>query len=235
VAQELRKTVDFIQVAQRSVSLLASRPLFFLLISAPVLLTQLARFASGPTFIITIFVPIIVDAALFHAVYVRANGGEPDFTASYKRVRQRIGALLEYELRYFGAILLLAITIVGIPWAIRTAVQWSLGGQAVILNGESATDAIGHSRQLVKGLWWQITGAALLVFVAIGWVGSVAMFVWPRGDSGSILSAAWSLVTVPSLATFWTLVYLRLAEQDGSAPVPEAISLPGVPPAPAAP
>lgn len=84
MAQEVWKTVDFIQVAQRSLSLLASRPLIFLLIAAPVLLTQLARFASGPTFIITIFIPVIVEAALFHAIYVRANGGEPDFAASYK-------------------------------------------------------------------------------------------------------------------------------------------------------
>ncbi len=141
---------------------------------------------------------------------------------------KRIGPLLEYEIRFFGAVFLLAITIVGIPWAIRTAVQWSLGAHAVILNGESATDAISHSRRLVNGLWWQIAVTALLAFVAIGWAGSVAVFVWPRGDAGTIVSAAWSLVTVPSLAALWTLLYLRLAEQDGSAPVPDI----DMPPAP---
>jgi hypothetical protein len=66
---------------------------------------------------------------------------------------------------------------------------------------------------------------ALLAWLLFGWVSGVAFFVWPRGDSGSIMSAAWSLVTVPSLATFWTLVYLRLAEQDPSAPGPEARGL----------
>jgi hypothetical protein len=48
---------------------------------------------------------------------------------------------------------------------------------------------------------------ALLAWLLFGWVSGVAFFVWPRGDSGSIMSAAWSLVTVPSLATFWTLVF----------------------------
>lgn len=156
---------------------------------------------------------------------MRSKSGTPGVFASYRYVLKRIGPLLEYEIRFFGAVLLLAITIVGIPWAIRTAVQWSLGGHAVILNGESATDAITHSRRLVKGVWWQIAGIALIALVAIGSVGSVAVFAWPRGDAGTIVSAAWSLVTVPALATFWTLVYLRLAEQDGSAPVFEAQAL----------
>jgi hypothetical protein len=66
----------------------------------------------------------------------------------------------------------------------------------------------------------------LLVWLAVASVGGVANFVWPRGDSGTIVSAAWSLVSVPSLATFWTLVYLRLAEQDQSAPDPKALKPP---------
>jgi hypothetical protein len=225
VDEDARKTLDLFETVERTVRLLVSAPHIFLLIAAPNLLVQLAQYASGPTFLITIFIPILVNAALFHAVFVRASGGEPDFARSYKRVRERIGPLLEYELRFIGAVVLLAITIVGIPWAIRTGVRWSFGGQAVILNNESAKDAISHSCRLVKGLWWQIAGTGLLAFLAIGWVGAVAGFGWPRGDAATIVSAAWSLVTVPSLAALWTLLYLRLAEQDGSAPVLEGQEL----------
>ncbi|HEY8767719.1 MAG TPA: hypothetical protein VIP09_10755 [Dehalococcoidia bacterium] len=130
--------------------------------------------------------------------------------------------MLEYALRFVGAVFLLAITVVGIPFAIRTLVRWSLGSQAVLLNNESAKDAISHSCQLVKGLWWQVAGAGLLVFFASGLVGQIAFFVWPRGAPGTIVSAIWEVLSVPFQTAFWTLAYLRLAEQDESAPALEA-------------
>lgn len=115
--------------------------------------------------------------------------------------------------------MLLLITLVGIPFAIRTLIRWSFGAQAVILNQETAKDAITHSCRLVKGLWWQIAGAGLLLLLPVGLVNVVAAFFWPRGLSGTILTSVLGLFTGPIWAAFWTLLYLRLAEQDGSTPV----------------
>ena len=49
-----------------------------------------------------------------------------------------------------GMVLLLTITIVGIPFAIRRFVRWSLFAEACMLEDPSARDSLSRSSELVK-------------------------------------------------------------------------------------
>ena len=59
---------------------------------------------------------------------------------------------------------LLAITVIGIPWAIRLFVRWNFAIYAVMLNDQNAKAAISFSCDLVTGRWWQMAGLLLATF-----------------------------------------------------------------------
>lgn len=65
----------------------------------------------------------------------------------------------------FGMVLLLTITIVGIPFAIYRFIRWSLFAEACMLDDLSATESLRRSSELVKGRWWRTFGFTALVDV----------------------------------------------------------------------
>ncbi len=64
-----------------------------------------------------------------------------------------------------GTVLLLTITVVGIPIAIHRFIRWSLFAEACMLDDLSATDSLRRSSVLVRGRWWRTLGFTVLVDV----------------------------------------------------------------------
>lgn len=122
--------------------------------------------------------------------------------------------------RQLGAILLLAITIVGIPLAIRIFVRWFLGTQGVVLRGLDAKDAISLSCHLAEGRWWRLALLMLLVPLLIAGP-SIAAFLF-LGYPGSLtVSIPLTFALAPLLGCFWTLLFLNLEERtQAGAPDP---------------
>ena len=60
-------------------------------------------------------------------------------------------------------VILLTITVVGIPLAVHRFVRWSLFAQACMLDDLSATDSLRRSSQLVRGEWLRTFGFTALV------------------------------------------------------------------------
>ena len=98
-----------------------------------------------------------------------------------------VGAAFEQATRrflpYLGSSLLLmlvvgvlAITIIGIPFAIYFGIRWSFYGQAVIIEETSATNALKRSRELVRGTWWRIFGIVLAIFLIAFMIQTVLQF-----------------------------------------------------------
>ena len=86
-------------------------------------------------------------------------------------------------LSYLGSFLLwilvagiLTITIIGIPFAIYFLVRWEFYGQAVLIEGTSATRALRRSSELVKGTWWRVLGIMLAIVLLSFMIQTVLQF-----------------------------------------------------------
>ena len=60
-------------------------------------------------------------------------------------------------------VVVLAVTIVGIPFALYFAVRWGFFVETLLLEGVSARDALRRSSELVTGMWWRMCGMLLAV------------------------------------------------------------------------
>lgn len=204
----------------RSLRLYRSHPFTLLEISAFGVIPTMGSYLVPTTwtgwvvFQIPFFVALqVVYAALVYAAASFASERDvptTDTVGAYRMALRELPDIVEVLARQFGAAILLAITIVGIPWAVRLFVRWHFAIYAVLLNDQNAKGGISFSCQLVTGRWWQIAGL-LLATSAPGIV--LSLWVLPLTQSTLSSTAFWviySLVSTPLIATFWTLQFLEL-------------------------
>ncbi len=134
---------------------------------------------------------------------------------AYRRVLRRLRPLTRGMLTELGTVILLTITVVGIPVAIHRFIRWSLFAEACMLDDLSATDALRRSSLLVRGHWWRTFGFTTLVDV-------LAILSGPLFGVGLLLLTDHSLnfinlatalvytITVPYAAIQLTLYYFDL-------------------------
>ncbi len=162
--------------------------------------------------ILQLAVSLLVGAALISALAWIDKGQEFTFSTAYDAAFDRFWTLLGAELRALAIVLLLAATIIGLPWAIQRMVRWLFVLQAVILDGTSASDALSKSASAVEGRWWRTFG----IVIVIGLITSVPtgllaglLTLTPPLVAGTINSAANALV-LPFAITAATLLYVDL-------------------------
>lgn len=194
----------------------------------PFTLTEIAAFALvpdlGTRFLaatpawVLLWVPFFIAQELVRAALVYAAASFTDMTVTapadvleaYRTALTKLRDIVEQLLRLGGATLLLAITIVGIPWAIRLLVRWNFAVYAIILNDLNAKQAISFSCDLVTGRWWQIFGLGVAT-LAPGVLIYLALLILAQSPlAGLIYTAAYTLVAGPLIATFWTFMFLEL-------------------------
>ena len=112
-------------------------------------------------------------------------------------------------------VILLSITIIGIPVAILFSVRWFFIMQTASLERCGPAGALVRSSDLVRGNWWRVFGIMSLILItfgiANGIVGSVLGLI---PYVGPVVTA---ILFAPVLIIFQTLLYhdLRL-RHDGS-------------------
>lgn len=108
--------------------------------------------------LITLIAPGVIYATAHLVRKERANF----FSAvwrTYRDIPQVAGAYVYNTL----IVILLSLTIVGIPFAIYRGVQWAYSAHAVILDGATPRGARHVSRNVIKGDWLRTLGMGLLV------------------------------------------------------------------------
>jgi hypothetical protein len=151
----------------------------------------------------------------------RAVRAADAFRAAFERLRALVGA----GARQLGAVALLTLTVVGVPFAIRRYVCWSLFAEACALEDRTATGSLRRSGELVAGQWWRTFGFTGLVVVLAALSGpllGVALLLL-TDQSLNFINVAGALVytvTVPYAAIALTLYYFDLEARG--APVPAA-------------
>ncbi len=127
-------------------------------------------------------------------------------------------------LSIFGVVML-AMTVIGIPFALRFLVTWTFVQQEVLFTDRSIRESFTHSTNLVRGHWWRTVRTMvplLLILTVMGPLLGLALIFTPLpllavNLIGSVVFA----VVIPFVTTGTTLLYFDLqarARQEGLVP-----------------
>jgi hypothetical protein len=175
-----------------------------------------------------LFASVIATAAVA-VILSELDAGRPHNAGqAYRQVLERWRSLTKGMATELGMVLLLSITVVGIPFAIHRFTRWSLFAEACMLDDLSANESLHRSSELVKGHWWRTFGFTALVdtlAILSGPLLGVGLLLL-TDHSLTFINLAAALVytfTVPFAAIQLTLYYFDLearsagdAEVDGS-------------------
>jgi len=155
---------------------------------------------------------------------VRDGRADLSVSETLSRVRPRmnalaIGGILASIAITIGFILLIVPGLVLLTW-------WLLIVPVIMLEGRSATESFGRSRELVRGNGWNVFGLIVLTVVILIVAGIVLGIVlalvlnFLSDDLAQYISSVISnTIFTPFVAAGWTLAYYHLREEQ-TAPAP---------------
>ncbi len=157
---------------------------------------------------------LVLVGAPFVAVLRRLDAGEPaGVQPALREVLPLVPRLLLVDLLAVVALALLMATVIGIPFAVKKAVDWAFAGQEVVFEGRKARAALAGSSRNVRGRWWRIAMVVLALFIVGALLGPLAASVlivltdaplWTINVAGLLVFA----LTLPYMVTTLTLLYL---------------------------
>ena len=227
---QLRRPRDLSQIVDTSLSLYRrnfGELLAIAAVSLPgPLVIAIARIAISDwatELIVTslLYIPMLVLGLVVSAAIVRAiadidEGLPADFYRSFRQVLDRLGDLLLAAVRVIVVPVLIAMTIVGIPFAVYLWIRWSFFSQAVVIENQAPREAISLSERIVKGSWWRTFGilliVGLLVFIPSGVPG---MILAPVSYEASILmNTVMGVIVTPFGVIASTLLFFDLSSRE---------------------
>ena len=168
---------------------------------------------------------IIMTGALIHAVSGQLLGNPVVVGQAYSFAFGRFGAMLGASFLAGLVVILMAITIIGIPFAIYFAVRWYFVMQAASLENYSPLSALARSSDLVRDNWWRTFGILLLMGILLAianGIASAALGLIPY--LGPIVAA---VLFAPVWIITQNLLYqdLRVRRDEGYGPAVLAVEL----------
>jgi len=161
-------------------------------------------------------IAIVAGAAVARSIADTGEGLAPDFYRAYREVLPRLRDLLLATVRVFGIVLLLSVTIIGIPFAAYFAIRWAFFSQAIVIDGRSAKEAPEASARIVEGFWWRTFGILLVIglLAAIPTFLVSAVFAPAAPVAGNLASAVVAVVVLPFSAAAATLLFFDLSSRE---------------------
>jgi hypothetical protein len=144
------------------------------------------------------------------------------FRACWRGMRERFWRIVAALLLATLGLTLMAITVIGIPFAIWKLVGWSFVGQEVLFTEKSLREAFRGSSELVHGRWWHalrvVVFLVALLFVA-GPVLTLGLIFTPLPLLViNLLGALIFSLLLPYAAIGQTLLYFDLQEREEAEP-----------------
>lgn len=176
-----------------------------------------------------------LQGALVEAVQdVRDGKQDLSIGQLFSRVQPRLPALIVAGI-LAGLGIALGLILLIVPGLFLLTI-WSLIVPTIVLEGKSAGESFGRSRELVKGHGWQVFGVIVItigaVIVASILVGLLTFWL-PDGVDSFVSDLISNTVVVPFVAIAWTLMYFALSqgrsEPPAAAATPDAYSPPPPP------
>ena len=110
----------------------------------------------------------LVSAAAVARLSSRDLGREIDTGAALDVAQERFGDVVGASLRATGIVVLLSLTLIGIPWAIKRLVKWAFIIQSIIVDEQRGDPSLAYSESLVEGRWWVTLGRLIASGLVIG-------------------------------------------------------------------
>jgi hypothetical protein len=154
------------------------------------------------------------------------QGRESGVVASYRLMFSRFWRLVLGHLAVTVVTTLLAITVIGIPIAIRKFVDWQFVQQEILFNDRSIREAMRESSNSVRGKWWwTVTVVAFFWVIGVA-VGPILTFALIFANYSlivvNLIASIVYAILVPYVASGRTLLYSDLEQRlEGKAPVPK--------------
>ena len=185
--------------------------------------------------IISLIALFWVQGALVRAVDdIRDGRADLSLGETFERVRPQLPAIIVGGLLAglgiaFGLVLLIVPGLILLTW-------WILLIPVIVLEGRSAGEAFGRSRELVRGYAWNVFGVIVLtILLVIAFNIVLGLLLLPISDwlQSFISNVVSGTVVTPFVALTWTILYYRLrAAKEAPAdapPEPEAPATPATP------
>jgi hypothetical protein len=139
----------------------------------------------------------------------------------YSDVLRQFWGLAIARLKALGIVVLLVLSVIGIPWAIWNGARWAFIEETILLDGTSSGQARAASGRAVSGHWWH-TFLCLLVFSGLGYLTGPAVGIalllltsLPVSLVNLVSSGVFAAV-VPFVAIGQALLYLNLTIPEQS-------------------
>ena len=146
--------------------------------------------------------------------------------ASYRLMFSRFWRIVLGQLAVTALTALIALTVIGIPIAIRKYVDWQFVQQEIIFNNRSIREAMRESSNTVRGKWWwTVTVVAFFWVIGVA-VGPILTFALIFANYSlivvNLIASIVYAILVPYVASGRTLLYFDLEKRlAGRAPVPK--------------
>jgi hypothetical protein len=169
-----------------------------------------------------------VVAAIAIAIMRDLERGQPTgYAIGFRDMLQRFRHVVGGQIVATFLPLLMAITIIGIPFAIWKYVQWQFVQQEIIFKDKKMRDAFRGSTELVRGNWWRTVrtaGFLWLISVVTGpMLGFVLIFTPLSLIWANLVGTVVYALLVPYVAIGRTLLYwdLSVRKQEAEAAATE--------------
>jgi hypothetical protein len=156
---------------------------------------------------------VLVHSATASAVDELASGARPGVRAAYTTVFAHFRTIVLTFARALAVVVLLALTLVGIPRAIQQIVRWTFLPQTVVLEDRGAADARKESMGLVRGTWWSTFGLVATMNIPVlltGLLVGVLLLFFVSSLSLTLINVIGALVyalAYPYIGIATTLLY----------------------------
>jgi hypothetical protein len=156
----------------------------------------------------------VVAAIVVIFMRLLAEGQAAGYRACWRGMRERFWRIVSALLLATLGIFLMAVTVIGLPFAIWKLVGWSFVGQEMLFTDKSLREAFRGSSQLVRGRWWHAVRVVVflvaLLFVA-GPVLTLGLIFTPLPFLViNLLGALIFSLLIPYAAIGQTLLYFDL-------------------------
>ena len=170
-----------------------------------------------------------LQGALVEAVRdVRDGKRDLSIGETFARVRPRLPAIIPAGL-LAGLGIILGLILLIVPGLFLLTI-WSMIIPVIVLEGRSAGESFGRSRELVRGNGWNVFGViviTVLLSIAANIVVAILTFWLPEEARSFVQNVISNTVVAPFMAVALTLTYFALArpttaEQSFGPPAPPA-------------
>ncbi len=176
----------------------------------------------------TLAAPVVEASVIAFVLNVDRRGGT-GVVAAWGVVLHRVWRLLVVQVVANVLVILLFLTIIGIPYGIKKFVDWQFVQQEVLFEDRTIRDALRSSTQVVRHHWWH-TGAVAFTFWLLSQIpgpalGFALLFSSLPIETVNLIGSVVFALLVPYVEIGRTLLYFDVRAREAQAPVPVSTAI----------